>query len=1377
MVPASLMLNLLGGFRVSRHHQPLSQFPTVKGRALLAYLAVEASMQPDPNPQVRTTLAGLLWPDIAEQYALRNLTQTLVRLRQALGDTGGEPPFLVLTRATVQINPDYYSQIDVRQFITAANTGRHNGDVAQLEKALALYQGELLADFTLADSEFFQEWVLFKREALHQLALDTAHVLTSIYLTTGAYAKAEQAAKRQLALDSWRESAHRQLMEALARTGQRNAALLQYETCRRTLLAELGVEPEPATTALYRQIYNNLLREPEIRREENEVSSSNENGVSRQPDWREAPDLGPFYGRETELETVTNWLLDSGCRLVALVGMGGVGKTALAAQTVQRTADQFELVIWRSLLNAPPLAELLRGCLATLSAQQLRELPTTLDEQIELFLHYLRKHRCLIVLDNLESILQGGETTLLYRPDYAGYGQLLLRIGQTQQQSCLVITSRETPPEFTRMTSPDPKQGKVRVLTLRGLASEAAQVLLREHGLNGSGINTATLVQHYSGHPLALKLVADTIRDFYAGNVEAFLSGDALIFDDIRTVLDQQFNRLSRLEQEILIWLAIEREPVDIQTLQGNLVQALPRRTILEAVRSLWQRSLLETQGAGFSLQNVVTEYVTGRLIDSVCHELTTQNLQWVARHALLKANGKAYIRQSQARLLLQPIAQQLAQNLGEAGVHTLFRTLLDRLRSAPALPNYAAGNVLNLLLGLGYAVAGYDFSQLCIRQAYLRDLATPGLNFAHAKLVDVVFTDTFASVLSVQLTPDGTRLLAGCADGTIRLWRVTDGQSIGLFTGHTGIVWAIAVSPDGRLLASGSDDRTVRIWDIETGQLLHLLQGHIHIVHALAFSSGGEWLASSGWDQTVRIWDTRTGCLVRTVGGWFGSVDALAFSPERSQPAFLATAGANPTIHIWDLATGTVRHELHSHMRRVLSLTFSPDGATLLSSGHEQDVRVWDTATWQLRSQLIGHTNTVGRVVLSADGTTVVSGSYDKTVRLWDLQSGQLRRTLQGHTGWIHSVACTPDGLTVASGGSDQTVRLWDTQRGEALHILSGHINWVPALALTPNGATLVSGHWDHGVRVWDMVTGQLRCTLRRHHDRVTTVACSPDGVTAASGSSDSSICIWHLPTGQLRHVLQGHPNGVLDVAFHPSGLHVASSGQDGTIRIWDVATGRLMHQLMAHDDEVRSIVFHSDGNLFVSGSLDRTIRLWDTRTWQPIRRLEIPGVDLGKVCSLALNSDGTRLAVGYLEGTVALWDITSGALLHQLYGHTILVSEVAFSPDDHLLASCSEDTTIRLWEVETGQACKVWPAHAIRTTTVSFWPQAEPRMSITRRLVSGGCDELIKVWDVETADYLQTLRPPGPYEGMNITGVTGISETQKVALKALGAQEEETV
>jgi hypothetical protein len=264
------------------------------------------------------------------------------------------------------------------------------------------------------------------------------------------------------------------------------------------------------------------------------------------------PQSAHFYGRQLELKRLARWLTVERCRLIGIFGMGGQGKTTLASQVARSLTgahasehpageEAFELgepfvhVIWRSLLNAPSLTQLLQSCIQLLAGQAVTRLPANLDEQLALLLTYLRQQRCLLVFDNLESILESDTQAGRYRPGYEAYAQLLYQIGEGDHQSCLLLTSREKPLEFTQLEA---STLAVRALALGGLTPDSGRQMLRAQTLVAPDAVMDTLIRHYSGNPLALTLVAETIKELFAGNIAAFLTDKTLVFDDIRDVLD-----------------------------------------------------------------------------------------------------------------------------------------------------------------------------------------------------------------------------------------------------------------------------------------------------------------------------------------------------------------------------------------------------------------------------------------------------------------------------------------------------------------------------------------------------------------------------------------------------------------------------------------------------------------------------------------------------------------------------------------------------------------------------------------------------------------------------------------------------------------------
>src|SRR5579883_1099587 len=332
-------------------------------------------------------------------------------------------------------------------------------------------------------------------------------------------------------------------------------------------------------------------------------------------DWGEAPHIQMFRGREKEIEQLRGWLIADHCQVVALLGIGGTGKTALATYLAEKVvAEDFEYILWRSLQHAPGIEKILHDAIHLFSGHQqkalltLEKLTNDIDGQIALLIQYLQDHRCLLILDNFESVLEGNNRSGNYRAGYQKYGKLLQRIGEVKHQSCLLLTSREKPGEMLRMEG---KDSHVRSMHVGGIEEKDARLLLAEKELRGTDEEWKTFVTLYSGNPLALKLVAESIRAIFDGSLQAFLDSGAIIFNSINQFLDEQFFRLSSLERIIMYWLAIERQEVSLEELAKSLANPVSKRELLEAVESLLRRSMIEThKEATFTLQPVIMEYI-----------------------------------------------------------------------------------------------------------------------------------------------------------------------------------------------------------------------------------------------------------------------------------------------------------------------------------------------------------------------------------------------------------------------------------------------------------------------------------------------------------------------------------------------------------------------------------------------------------------------------------------------------------------------------------------------------------------------------------------------------------------------------------------------
>ena len=1100
-------------------------------------------------------------------------------------------------------------------------------------------------------------------------------------------------------------------------------------------------------------INNNKYDSPDREVSEEKVISATlgESFEQRKQDLGEAPDTLNFYGRTQEIKTLTEWIVTDKCRLVAILGMGGLGKTALSVKLVELLSQQFDWIFWRSLREAPKLESILVDAIKFLSNHKKTELQGSISDQITHLLNYLRSSRCLLILDNFESILQDKVNAGEYRQDYEEYGVFIQRIGESSHQSCIVLTSRTKPEEIAVQEG---ESQPIRSLLLKGLEQTEATIVLEDKGLSGSVQEMLELVELYSGNPLALKIVSTFIKDLFNGKIAEFLSQGLAPFLGIESLLDSQFNSLSELEKEIMYWLAINREPVYMKKLFDDMLEKPMFSSIIESLENLKRRSLIEAVDGRFTLQNVLMEYMIALLVRQVSEEIHSGEFHLFNKYPLIQATAKDYIRNSQEELILKSVLKNI--------IDVVEIKLLNPLKLQEKNiygKGYKVGNILNLLRHQNYNLSNLDLSNLTIWQAYLRGADLRNVKFTNSDLDMCRFTEAFGTVLclascpkksiwamgdtkskirlrhsdnghqlltlqghtnwvrSVVFSADGNLLASASDDKTLMLWDTDTGQCLQTFRGHKERVWTVAISPDGQTLASGCEDKTVRIWDIKTGECSKILEKHTAWVRSVAFSPDGKILASSSSDKTVILWDARTGEYLKTLEGHTGRVRTVAFNPDSK---ILASGSDDNTVILWKIESGKCLKILQEHTAWVRSVAFSPDGKTLASGSEDRKVILWDIDNGKLRETLSEHTAKVWSVTFSSsDGKSLISSSDDKTVKLWDANTGKCLKTLQGYTDWSWSVAYSPDGNFLASSSEDQTVKLWNVHNGQVEKIFKSHVNRIRAVAISPDGKILASGSDDKTIKLWDMHTGQLLKTLTDHVDRVLTIAFSPDGQNLASGGDDKQLRIWNIHTGQCRKTRESHRSWIWSVAFSPDGETIASGSEDRTINLWDASNGECRQTLKGHIAWVLSVAFHPQGGILASGSEDQTVKLWDLKTGECLRTFK---GKTGWVRSVAFSPDGCFLAIVGGYPIVEIWDISTESVHKVFQGHQERLWSVRFSPDGKTLASSSEDGSIGFWEVETGKL-------------------------------------------------LRFLTTPRLYEGMDITGVVNLTEAQINTLKTLGA------
>ena len=571
----------------------VTEFASFKVQAILFYLA--HSKQPCP----REKLIGLLWPDVPTDNARTSLRSALYNLQKKC------PDVLSVNRKTVAIGAECTLLTDVARFCAAVATD----DLTDLRTAVSLYRGEFLDGFTIEDAPEFEYWRVLEKERLHQQMLDSLQKLITHDMQTNLLSDAILNLRRLLKLEPWREEAHRQLMDTLARAGQFNEALRQYDQCVQILEAEFGLPPMPETEKIAERIRH----------------------LRQNPPPSNLPTIHSlFVGREAELAELQQQLADPNCRLLTILGPGGVGKSRLALQTAVSQSTQF--LDGRFFVNLAGI-------------QQSDQIATSIGEAMHLpfsgrlphreqLLTYLQSKECLLICDNFEHLLGG-----------AG---LLVDILQTAPNIQLIVTSRErlrlrAEWVFSLDGLPTPPQTDYKPMAQYEsvqLLQSHAQRVDRNFALADVETAVAEICRMVVGMPLALELAGSMVwQQTPAQIIEALTQNLDHIASDwrdvpsrhrsLRAVFQSSWDLLTESEQKLLAQLTI---------FQDGFTAAAAHEVATatnQSLQSLVDKSLLQRDENGrFALHPLIRQYAQENLteLEAIRYQHATYFAQYSAK-------------------------------------------------------------------------------------------------------------------------------------------------------------------------------------------------------------------------------------------------------------------------------------------------------------------------------------------------------------------------------------------------------------------------------------------------------------------------------------------------------------------------------------------------------------------------------------------------------------------------------------------------------------------------------------------------------------------------------------------------------------------------
>jgi WD40 repeat protein/serine/threonine protein kinase/DNA-binding SARP family transcriptional activator len=1356
-MPAELQITLLGSPGVALDGRPVTGFVSTKAQALVYYLAATG------RSHTRDALAGLLWSDVPDATARKNLRDVLSNLRRLID------PYLLISRQSACLDPEAPVTVDCQRFSALLATAQRPGssaapptleDMAALSEAVELYQGDFLDGFYVPDASLFDDWLLIERQHLRQELEGALERLVDGHSARGKYKRAIGCAQRWLSLDPLREAAHRSLMRLYAWDGDRAAALRQYQECVQVLAEELGVEPAAETVRLYEQIRDGEFRGGAIERKERAIRGYElrerigaggfgvvyrafQPSVGREvavkailPEFANHPDFIRRFESEAQLVARLEhlhivplydyWREPDGAFLVMRWLRGGNLREALqhgpwkpeaAARLLDQTASALTVAHRQGVVHRDVKPENIlldeegNGYLSDfgIAKDPLRATGATEPGAVVGSPSYISPE-------------QAKGESITPQSDLYSLGVVMYQVltgehpfpGVTPAEQMVKHLTEPLPP--LRERRPDLPEGLERVIE-RATAKDAGERY-------GDALSFATAFREAISD-VAVEAVAPApdlapidLVNPYKG-LRAFEEADAADFFG-REALTQQL--LSRLT------------PTPSLPLRGGGSEEGGEARFLAVVGP---------SGSGKS------SVVKAGLIPALRRGVLPGSDEWLITEMVPGAHPLEELEAALLRVAVNPppsLIEQLQKD--ERG---LLRAVK---RTLPA-------SGLDLLLVIDQFEELFTLVDDEAVRRHLMDSLLTAVTDPRCRLRVVItlradFYDrplqyvNFGQLLRAHM---GTVIPLSNAELEQAICGPAEGAGATLEAGLVAAIIAEVNEQPGALPML--QYALTELFERRDGQLLtreaYRAIGGVTGALARRAEDVYEGLDEAGQAAARQLFlrlialgedveDTRRRVL---------RAEIEALTPDDGQKVD-APLDVRPSPVISQVIDLYGRHRL---------LTFDRDPVTrapTVEVAHEALLREWG----RLRGWLDeSHADVRMQRLLATAAGEWIEAQREQSFLLRGARLAQFDGWTEGS-----AVALTQterDYLKASIELREREAAQREAQRQRELKQISIGLASQALLEIegsSPERSVLLALEalenypytWQAEQALGQAVLGSNLRLILQHGTQVKKARWSPDGTRILTASDDGTARLWDATTGEELLTFYGVSIPQFSVlsnshAWSPDGSRIVTGSGDGTVRLWDATTGEELLTFYGHasNTNINSVAWSPDGSRVVAASGD-TAKVWDASASSPTYGEELvtlSGHGYG-VTVATWSPTGKLIATGDHGGAVLVWDAVTGERLFDLIGHRSgdMINTVWWSPDGTRILTSSDDSTAKVWDTATGEGLVTLSGHTDYVQVAVWSPSGE-------QILTGSGDSTARVWDATTGEEVFTLAGHASY------------------------------